>query len=234
MLRWDELTGASRVFRSPSDYSNGNTRDRKGWLVSCSHGSRRVTRTEHDGSITVIADRFEGKRFNSPNDLVVRSDGSIWFTDPSYGIDSNYEGHRSASEIGSCNVFRFGPATGALSLIGGNFVQPNGLALALDESQLYIVDTRRNHIRRFTTTAIGVEEGDIVFAECTAGRFDGIRLDDAGRIWAGSATVSTASIRMARCWASCICRRKRQTSPSAGCDATTCSSRRRRRCTQFA
>ena len=184
MLRWDELTGAVGVFRSPSDYSNGNTRDREGRLVSCLHGSRQVTRTEHDGSITVIADRYEGRRFNSPNDLVVRSDGSIWFTDPSYGIDSNYEGHKSASEIGSCNVYRCEPATGALSQIVGGFVRPNGLAFSLDESQLYVVDTRRGHIRRFTTTPSGVTDGDVIIAECTAGHFDGIRLDDTGRIWA--------------------------------------------------
>src|SRR5262245_54309854 len=116
-MRYDETDGSVSVFRSPADNSNGNAVDRQGRQVSCEHGMRRVTRTEHDGSITVIADRFEGKRFNSPNDVVVKSDGSIWFTDPTYGIDSDYEGHKSESEIGRSNVYRVDPSTGAVTAV---------------------------------------------------------------------------------------------------------------------
>ncbi len=184
MLRWDEMTGNVGPFRQPAGYSNGNTLDLQGRLVTCEHGNRRVSRTGHDGSISVVADRFDGKALNSTNDLVVRSDGSIWFTDPAYGIDSDYEGHRATSEIGRCNVYRHDPVTGAASLVADDFDRPNGLAFSLDESHLYIADTARNHIRVFP-----VEGGDSlgagrVFAECSAGHFDGIRLDDAGRVWA--------------------------------------------------
>lgn len=112
VLRWDEVTGAVGVFRQPSGYANGHTADRQGRLVSCEQGGRRVTRTEHDGTITVLADQFDGKRLNSPNDVVVRGDGSVWFTDPSYGIDSDYEGNRAVSEIGGCHVYRIDPVTG--------------------------------------------------------------------------------------------------------------------------
>src|SRR5215212_10103222 len=170
MLRFDEATGATGVFRAPAGYSNGNTVDREGRLVSCEHGNRRVTRTEHDGSITVLAERFEGKRFNSPNDVIVRSDGSIWFTDPAYGIDSDYEGHKAPSEIGACNVYRCDPTTGEVASVGDDFERPNGLAFSLDESHIYIADTRRNHIRVFPVEAGGLGAGEL-FAECTAGHF---------------------------------------------------------------
>jgi gluconolactonase len=185
MLRWDETTGHVGVFRQPAGFSNGNTLDRQGRLVTCEHGARRVSRTEHDGSVTVVAERFDGKRLNSPNDVVVRSDGSIWFTDPAYGIDSDYEGHRAESEIGACNVYRCDPSTGEVSLIGSDFERPNGLAFSLDESLIYIADTERNHIRVFPVDERGALGPGTLFAECTAGNFDGIRLDDAGRIWAG-------------------------------------------------
>jgi gluconolactonase len=185
MLRWDETTGHVGVLREPSGFSNGNILDREGRMVTCEHGNRRVTRTEHDGSITVIADRFEGKRLNSPNDVIVRSDGSVWFTDPAYGIDSDYEGHRAPSEIGACGVYRCDPATGHVASVGDDFERPNGLAFSLDESHIYIADTRRNHIRVFPIDAAGCLGRGRLFAECTVGHFDGIRLDDAGRVWAG-------------------------------------------------
>ncbi len=185
MLRWDETTGNVGVFRQPAGFSNGNTLDRQGRLVTCEHGTRRVSRTEHDGSITVVADRFEGKQLNSPNDVVVRSDGSIWFTDPAYGIDSDYEGHRATSEIGACHVYRCDPSTGEVRRVGDDFERPNGLAFSLDESQLYIADTRRNHIRVFPVDDRGDLGDGELFADSTAGHFDGIRLDDAGRVWAG-------------------------------------------------
>ena len=185
MLRWDETTGHVGVFRQPADYSNGNILDDEGRLVSCHHGSRQVTRTEHDGSISVLADRYDGKRLNSPNDVVVHSDGSVWFTDPAYGIDSDYEGHRADSEIGACYVFRLDVATGALAVVADDFARPNGLAFSPDETQLYIVDSHLRHIRRFDVAADGALSDGRLFAECAAdGGFDGIRLDDAGRVWA--------------------------------------------------
>ncbi|MDP9799663.1 gluconolactonase [Catenuloplanes nepalensis] len=186
ILRYDETTGVVGVFREPSGYANGHIMDRAGRLVSCEHGNRRVTRTEHDGSLTVIADRFGGRRLNSPNDLVEHSDGAIWFTDPSYGIDSDYEGHRSPSEIGACNVYRADPATGGVRLVAGDFDRPNGLAFSLDESLLYVVDTARRHIRRFRVTDEGTLTGGVVFGVCDAGSFDGLRLDSGGRVWAAA------------------------------------------------
>jgi len=185
ILRLDELTGATGEFRAPAGYTNGNTVDRQGRLLSCEQGHRRVTRTEHDGTVTVLTDRYDGKRLNSPNDLVEHSDGTIWFTDPSYGIDSDYEGHKAASEIGACNVYRVDPSTGETTVVADDFVRPNGLAFSADERQLYVVDTRQKHIRRFD-----VEGGRLlaseVFATCDAGSFDGIRLDEVGRIWAAA------------------------------------------------
>jgi gluconolactonase len=190
MLRFDETTGSVGVFRQPAGYSNGNTVDRQGRLVSCEHGNRRVTRTEHDGSITVIASEFEGKRLNSPNDAVVRSDGSIWFTDPSYGIDSDYEGHKAESEIGACHVYRVDPRSGAIRVACDDFVRPNGIAFSLDERKLYVADTGASHvengprhIRVFEVADDGRLSAGAVFATCTSGLFDGFRLDDAGRIW---------------------------------------------------
>jgi gluconolactonase len=186
MLRWDETTGTVGVFRQPSGYANGHTVDRQGRLLSCEHGNRRVTRTEHDGTVTVLADRYDGKRLNSPNDLVEHSDGSVWFTDPSYGIDSDYEGYRAQSEIGACHVYRIDPRTGEVRIVAGDFVRPNGLAFSLDESRLYIVDTQRQHIRVFDVAPDATLHGGRVFATCDAGSFDGIRLDEAGRVWASA------------------------------------------------
>jgi gluconolactonase len=189
MLRWDETSGTVGVFRSSSGYANGNTVDRQGRLISCEQGNRRLTRTEHDGTVTVLADRHDGKRLNSPNDVVVRADGTIWFTDPSYGINSDYEGNKGDSEFGgACYVFCLDPATGDLRVVADDFCRPNGLAFSLDEQQLYIVDTRQepSHIRVFDVTDGGNLTGGKIFAECDYGRFDGIRLDDAGRIWAAA------------------------------------------------
>jgi gluconolactonase len=186
MLRWDETTGSVGVFREPANYTNGHTVDRAGRLVSCEHGNRRVTRTEHDGSITVLADRYDGKRLNSPNDVVERADGSIWFTDPSYGIDSDYEGHKAPSEIGACHVYRVDPVSGRVRIVADDFVRPNGLAFSADERELFIVDTRAKHIRRFTAAQDATLSGGEVFATCDAGSFDGIRIDDAGRVWAAA------------------------------------------------
>jgi gluconolactonase len=177
------------VFRHPAGYANGHTLDAIGRLVSCEHGHRRVSRTEHDGSITVLADRYEGKRFNSPNDVVVRSDGSIWFTDPSYGIDSDYEGHRADSEVGGCHVYRIDPISGACHIVAEDFVRPNGLAFSLDETQLYIADSRVKHIRVFDVDGDGDRlTGGRLFAESAEGAFDGLRLDTRGRVWTAAGT----------------------------------------------
>jgi gluconolactonase len=181
ILRWDETTGVVGVFRSPAGHANGLTLDLEARLITCEHGNRRVTRTEHDGTITVLAGEHEGRRFNSPNDVVVQSDGSVWFTDPAYGIDSDYEGYRADSEIGGCHVFRIDPS-GGCTIVADDFDRPNGLAFSLDESQLYIGDSRAKHIRRFDVRGAGLAGGD-VFATCSEGTFDGFRLDDRGRIW---------------------------------------------------
>ncbi len=190
ILRWDEATGTVGVFRQPCGYTNGHTVDRQGRLISCEHGGRRVSRTEHDGSITVVAEKFEGRRYNSPNDAVVKSDGSIWFTDPAYGIDSDYEGHKAESEIGACHVYRVDPATGASWIVADDFHRPNGLAFSPDERRLYISDTARSkehggppHMRLFDVAEDGTLTGGAVFAVPTSGAFDGFRVDDAGRIW---------------------------------------------------
>jgi gluconolactonase len=186
LLRWDETSGSVSVFRQPASYANGHTVDRQGRLVSCEQGRRAVTRTEADGSISVLADAFDGKRFNSPNDIVERSDRSLWFTDPSYGIDSDYEGFRADSEIGGCHVFRLDPATGQVTLVADDFDRPNGLAFSADERLLYIADSARRHLRVFTVTDDLALTGGSVLCTCQAGTFDGVRIDDGGRIWAAA------------------------------------------------
>ncbi|UMP00266.1 SMP-30/gluconolactonase/LRE family protein [Amycolatopsis sp. EV170708-02-1] len=186
VLRWDETTGAVGVFREPAGFHNGHTVDRLGRLVSCEQGGRRVTRTEHDGTTTVLAETYQGKRFNSPNDVVESSDGAIWFTDPSYGIESDYEGHQAESEIGACHVYRVDP-DGSVRIVADDFSRPNGLAFSLDESLLYIADTRQSpsHIRVFSVDG-SVLSGGEVFATSDAGGFDGVRVDAAGRVWAAA------------------------------------------------
>jgi gluconolactonase len=190
MMRWDETDGSVSVFRQPALNSNGHTVDFQGRLVSCEHRGRCVSRTEHDGTRTVLASHFEGKRFNSPNDVVVKSDGSVWFSDPSYGIDSDYEGDAAPSEIGAQRVYRVDAASGAISVVASDFVQPNGLAFSPDESLLYIVDTGAthvvdgpHHVRRFRVAANGTLSGGEVFATCPVGLYDGLRADVHGNLW---------------------------------------------------
>lgn len=192
ILRWDETDGSVSTFRQPSNNTNGHTVDREGRLVSCEHLTRRVTRTEHTGAVTVIADSFEGKRLNSPNDVVVRSDGSIWFTDPSYGILMDYEGARAESEIGACHVYCVSPE-GDIRIAADDYVKPNGLAFSPDETELYIADTGithdaggPRHIRKHKVTGDALGPGE-VFATCTEGVFDGFRFDRDGRIWTSAA-----------------------------------------------
>ncbi|MGC5005090.1 SMP-30/gluconolactonase/LRE family protein [Streptomyces sp. DT203] len=187
ILRWDEATGTVGVFRAPAGHSNGNTLDRQGRLVTCEQGNRRVTRTEPDGTVTVLADRYAGKRLNSPNDSVVRSDGTIWFSDPDFGITSDYEGHRAESEIGACNVYRIDPATGDVHLAADGFEGPNGVILSPDEKRLYVSDSRTARIQMFDIREDDTLSDGKVFAEGRGNvRFDNIRFDDEGRLWAAA------------------------------------------------
>lgn len=192
MLRWTPESGVS-VYRQPSDFTNGHTRDRQGRLISCEHGTRRVTRTEVDGSITVLADRFEGRRLNSPNDVVVKSDGTIWFTDPTYGIMSDYEGHRADPEQPTRNVYRLDPRTGGLSAVVTDFIQPNGLAFSPDETTLYVADSGASHDDRLPRhiRAFDVKDGarlanGRVFCVIDKGIPDGIRTDANGNLWSSA------------------------------------------------
>ncbi len=194
MLRWEEESGQVSLFRYPSNFSNGNTRDRQGRLLTCEHGARRLTRTEPDGRITVLAERFDGRRLNSPNDVVVRSDGMVWFTDPPYGILTDYEGYKADSEIGGCHVYRCDPATGEVSLAADGFDKPNGLAFSADENTLYVADSGRSHgaekphhVRAFDVAADGRLSGGRIFADIEPGIPDGLRLDTGGRIWISAA-----------------------------------------------
>jgi gluconolactonase len=194
MMRFDETDGSMSVFRQPSNNSNGNTTDPQGRLVTCEHQARRVTRTEFDGSVSVLASHYKGKRLNSPNDVVVKSDGSIWFTDPSYGILTDYEGDKSEPEIGNCNVYRIDGQSGDIAIVADDFVKPNGLAFSRDESILYIADTGMSHdpkgpkhIRSLKVSADGKSLGaSSIFADCNAGMFDGFRVDQDGRIWSSA------------------------------------------------
>lgn len=188
ILRYDENDGHVSVFRQPSAFSNGQTLDREGRLITCEHGSRSVTRTEHNGRITTLADTFEGLRLNSPNDVTVKSDGSIWFTDPSYGIDNDYEGGKRRSEL-DYHVYCLAP-DGELRRVADDFEKPNGLAFSPDESWLYVSDTGATHrasgprhIRRFRVGQDHRLSGGDVFAESDCGLFDGFRLDIAGNLW---------------------------------------------------
>jgi gluconolactonase len=185
MLRYDEAADRVGPFRVPANYANGHATDPRGRLVSCEHGGRRVTRTEHDGSITVLADRYDGKRLNSPNDVVVHSSGAVYFSDPAYGIESDYEGYKARSEIGACHVYRIDPRTHETTIAAPGFERPNGLAFNPDESRLYISDTGvdPSSLRVFDVAPDGTLSGGATFATCTAGVFDGFRFDVDGRIW---------------------------------------------------
>jgi gluconolactonase len=187
IMRWDEQTGAFVVFRQPSNHANGNTRDRQGRLVTCEHEGRRVTRTEYDGAITVLLDRFDGKRLNSPNDVVVKSDGSIWFTDPPFGILGNYEGERAVPEL-STNVYRIDGRSGTATVVADDVQGPNGLCFSPDESRLYVVESRAvpRRIRVFDVADGGARlTGGRVFINAGDGTPDGMRCDVDGNLWCG-------------------------------------------------
>ena len=186
IMRWDEETGAVSVFRKPSNYANGNTRDRQGRLVTCEHDSRRVTRTEYDGTIGVVLDRFDGKPLNSPNDVVVKSDDSVWFTDPPFGILGNYEGHVAPVELPT-NVYRVDRG-GQATVVVGDIPRPNGLAFSPDESRLYVVVSGAvpREIRVFDVVDHGTRLAKgRVFIDCGTGVPDGFRCDTDGNLWCG-------------------------------------------------
>ncbi|MFK7763717.1 MAG: SMP-30/gluconolactonase/LRE family protein [Roseobacter sp.] len=190
IMRWSETEGLS-TYRAGSGFNNGNTRDQQGRLVGCRHGSRDVVRTEIDGRLTVLASEHDGKRLNSPNDVVVSADGTIWFSDPSYGIISNFEGYRTAPEQPSRNVYRLG-TDGALSAVVTDFVQPNGLCFSPDERLLYIAESGSSHdetvpsvIRQFIVDGAELRDAG-VFATVDAGLPDGMRCDVAGNLWSSA------------------------------------------------
>jgi gluconolactonase len=189
ILRWTPGVGIT-TYREPSNYSNGHTRDGQGRLISCEHGLRRVTRTEHDGRITVIADGFEGKRLNSPNDVVVKSDGSIWFSDPHYGIMTNFEGFKAEQEL-PCRVYRVDAVTGAIAVVVDDMNCPNGLAFSPDESVLYVADTGRmfsSDVQEIRAYDVGDGlSGSRPFHKVDAGCADGIRVDTDGNLWSSAA-----------------------------------------------
>jgi gluconolactonase len=189
IMKWEEETGAVSVFRKPSNFANGHTRDRQGRLVGCEHGGRRVVRTEYDGSITVIADRFQGRRLNSPNDVVVKSDGSVWFTDPAFGILGDYEGHRAQQEL-PLNVYRVDPATGEMDAVATELRGPNGLAFSPDERILYVVESRATPHRLIVAYDVGADgrslSGKRVVVDAgPGGTPDGFRVDVDGNLWCG-------------------------------------------------
>lgn len=188
IMRWDEVTGQASVFRQPSNFANGQTRDRQGHLVTCEHGGRRVTRTEYDGSVTVLADRFEGKPLNSPNDVVVKSDGSIWFTDPPFGLAGNYEGHKAEPELGQ-HVYRLDPDTGTLTVVADDILGPNGLAFSPDERMLYVVESRGLPTRKILAYDLSEDGATIrnkrLLIDAGPGTPDGFRVDVEGNLWCG-------------------------------------------------
>ena len=188
ILKWEEETGAVSIYRKPSNFANGHTRDRQGRLVSCEHGGRRVTRTEYDGATTVLIDRIEGKRLNSPNDVVVKSDNTIWFTDPTFGNLGNYEGYKSEPEV-DANVYRLDPATGMATIVAEGILAPNGLCFSPDEQVLYVVESRGVPNRKIL--AFDLQSGGRTLAnrrvliDAGPGTPDGMRCDVDGNLWCG-------------------------------------------------
>jgi len=231
VLRWDEETATTTVFRKPSDFTNGNTRDRQGRLVSCEHGGRRVRRTEHDGTITTLAATFDGRRLNSPNDVVVKSDGSVWFTDPPFGILGYYEGYKAEPELPG-NVYRVDGTTGEVTVVADDVNGPNGLAFSPDESKLYIVASRADprEILAYDVTGGGrTLTNRRTFIVAGPGTPDGFRVDVDGNLWCGwgmakkASTACGSSTPTAPTSGASTCRSAARTSASAGPIATDCS-----------
>ena len=187
IMRWCEETGAVSVYRHASGFANGNTRDRQGRLITCEHGTRRVTRTEHDGRLTVLMDSFEGKPLNSPNDVVVRSDGSIWFTDPPFGLHTNYEGTIGEQEL-PARIYRLDPGSGNAAIVADDVLGPNGLCFSPDERWLYVVESRgmpSRKIRRFDVSDDDWLLNNHLLIDAGPGTPDGMRCDVNGNLWCG-------------------------------------------------
>ncbi len=191
MMRWDEASGQVSVFRQPSRHANGNTRDRQGRLLTCEHGGRQVTRTEYDGRITVIADRYQGKRLNSPNDIVVKSDDAIWFTDPPFGVLGEYEGATAEQEVPT-HVYRVDGRTGEITVVCSEISRPNGLCFSPDEKLLYIVESgqvpRRIWVFDVSEDGASLKNGRIFLTTEVDHSPDGFRCDVDGNLWAGWGT----------------------------------------------
>ena len=189
ILRWDECSGAVSVFREPSNCANGHARDRQGRLVSCEHLTRRITRTEHDGAVTVLADRFEGKRLNSPNDIVCARDGALWFTDPPFGIQGHWEGEPAEPELPFQGVFRLDPESGRLQAVVTDLAGPNGLAFSPDGSVLYVVESRAKPHRLIWAWDVGeggrLSNRRLVVDAQGPGALDGFAVDARGNLWCG-------------------------------------------------
>jgi len=186
IMKWEEETGAVSIFRRPSNFANGNTRDRQGRLVTCEHGGRRVTRTEYDGTISVIADAFEGKPLNSPNDVVAKSDGSIWFTDPPFGLLGYYEGYLAKQEL-PMNVYRVDGQSGEMTVVDGGVARPNGLCFSPDESTLYLVEsgTTPRNVYAYDVAGGRTLSNKRKFIDVGPGTPDGMRCDVDGNLWMG-------------------------------------------------
>lgn len=200
ILRWEEETGHVSVFRKPSSFANGQTRDRQGRLISCEHETRRVTRTEYDGSLTTLMKEYQGKRLNAPNDVVVKSDGSIWFTDPGYGILFDYEGGRAEFELTTA-VYRIDPESGTEEVVIDELDRPNGLCFSPDESLLYIADSGEPKNIRVYEVVDGIRlENGREFADMKPGIADGMRIDEDGNLWT-SAGWGGADFNGVRCYA---------------------------------
>jgi len=191
IMKWEEASGQVSIFRTPSNYANGNCRDRQGRLISCEHGSRRVSRTEYDGSITVVCDRYDGKRLNSPNDVTTNSDGSVWFTDPPFGILGNYIGDQAAPEL-KPYVYRVDGASGQAAVVSDDFERPNGICFSPDERRLYIVESRGNptrSIKVYDVVGNGTRLANgRLFVDAGPGTPDGMRCDVDGNLWCGWGT----------------------------------------------
>jgi gluconolactonase len=187
MMKWEEETGAVSLFRKPSHYANGNTRDRQGRLITCEMDAQRLTRTAYDGTITVLAESFDGKKLTGPNDVVVKSDGSIWFSDNGAGIRGNYLGHKATAEL-PYRVYRIDGRTGHITIAVGDMERPNGLCLSPDEKRLYVVDTpggtKTTHVYDVVDDGTKLANGRVFF-DATPGYADGIRCDTEGNVWAG-------------------------------------------------
>jgi gluconolactonase len=204
IMRWLEDDGHVSVFRSPSNFSNGNTSDKHGRLISCEHGPRRVTRTEYDGTVSVLADKYDGKKFNAPNDVVIDSKGAIWFTDPGYGIESPYEGFVQQSELPHA-VYRIDPSSGAVKIVVDDVIRPNGLAFSPDESLLYIVNSASGEegspcIRVYGAHGDTLKNGKVFAENFGGGTADGIKVDSSGNLWCAMGW-GAASENGVRCYA---------------------------------